>query len=117
MLFLAFAQTVNIYHYISVVLCCFEKQNEKHRNIKKRMALLENGAIDYQKQRLFFGGKLLRDRTAIYETRLQRNFVVQVILQDQPMPPNGAITTTSHLTTNNDHRNYSTPVELPIEQT
>jgi hypothetical protein len=53
------------------------------------------------------------DRTAVSETRLQRNFVVQVILQDQPMPPNGAITTTSHLITNNDHMNYSTPVELP----
>ena len=56
-------------------------------------------AIDSQTQRLFFGGKLLRklslpkkniiyyiflgDRTAVCETRLQRNFVVQVILQDQ----------------------------------
>ncbi|CAF5210953.1 unnamed protein product, partial [Rotaria magnacalcarata] len=52
------------------------------------------------------------DRVAIYETRLQRNFVVQVILQDQPMPPNGAITTTGHLTTSN-YNNYSTPVEFP----
>ncbi|CAF1217250.1 unnamed protein product [Rotaria sp. Silwood1] len=85
------------------------KPNEKIRNIKRRLAMLENGTIDTQTQRLFFGGKLLHDRTAIYETRLQRNFVVQVILQDQPMPPNGAITTTGHLTTNN----YSTPVEYP----
>ncbi len=61
------------------------------------------------------------DRTAIGETRLQRNFVVQVILQDQPMPPNGAITTTGHLTSNKDHASYSMPVEFPncsmIEQT
>ncbi|CAF2654011.1 unnamed protein product [Rotaria sp. Silwood2] len=88
------------------------KSNEKIRNIKRRLAMLENGAIDSQTQRLFFGGKLLHDRTAICETRLQRNFVVQVILQDQPMPPNGAITTTGHLTTNN-HTNYSIPVEFP----
>jgi len=56
---------------------------------------------------------LTGDRTAISETRLQRNFVVQVILQDQPMPPNGAITTTGHLITNHDHMNYS----IRIEQT
>ncbi|CAF0873042.1 unnamed protein product [Adineta steineri] len=89
------------------------KSNEKIRNIKRRLAMLENGAIDSQTQRLFFGGKLLRDRTAICETRLQHNFVVQVILQDQPMPPNGAITTTSHVTINKDHTSYSTPVEFP----
>lgn len=53
---------------------------------------------------------LLDDRITIGETRLQRNFVVQVILQDQSAPPNGAITTTGHITTNNS---YSTPIELP----
>ncbi len=36
------------------------KQNENIRNIKRRLAMLENGAIDSQTQRLFFGGKLLR---------------------------------------------------------
>jgi hypothetical protein len=36
------------------------KQNEKMRNIKRRLAMLENGVIDSQTQRLFFGGKLLR---------------------------------------------------------
>ncbi|CAF3340416.1 unnamed protein product [Rotaria socialis] len=90
----------------------FCKANEKIRNVKRRLAILENGAIDLQTQRLYFGGKLLHDRVAICETRLQRNFVVQVILQDQPMPPNGAITTTGHLTTSN-YNNYSTPVEFP----
>jgi hypothetical protein len=108
------------------------KPNEKVRNIKRRLAMLENGVIDSQTQRLFFGGKLLRmliyalssiykpfsfsfsgDRIAISETRLQRNFVVQVILQDQPVPPNGAITTTGHLMNHHDHVNYSVPVELP----
>lgn len=38
------------------------KQNEKMRHIKRRLALLENGDIDSQTQRLFFGGKLLRKR-------------------------------------------------------
>jgi hypothetical protein len=36
------------------------KSSEKIRNVKRRLALLENGAIDSQTQRLFFGGKLLR---------------------------------------------------------
>jgi hypothetical protein len=36
------------------------KSNEKIRNIKRRLAMLENEAIDSQTQRLFFGGKLLR---------------------------------------------------------
>lgn len=36
------------------------KANEKIRNVKKRLAMLENGNIDPQAQRLFFGGKLLR---------------------------------------------------------
>jgi hypothetical protein len=36
------------------------KSNEKIRNIKKRLAMLENGTIDSQTQRFFFGGKLLR---------------------------------------------------------
>jgi hypothetical protein len=36
------------------------KPNEKVRNLKRRLAMLENGAIDSQTQRLYFGGKLLR---------------------------------------------------------
>ncbi|CAF4719238.1 unnamed protein product, partial [Rotaria sp. Silwood2] len=90
------------------------KQNEKIRNIKRRLAMLENGVIDSQTQRLYFGGKLLRDRSVIWEARLQRNFVVQVILTDKPIPPNGAITTTSHLTMANGDRDHSNaiPVEL-----
>ena len=56
------------------------------------------------------------DRTAVWEARLQRNFVVQVILHDSPMPPNGALTTTSHVHTSTDHRQSTsnpTPVEVP----
>lgn len=50
----------------------------------------------------------------ISELRLQRNFVVQVILKEQTIEPNGALTTTSHsiTTTNNDY-NHSLPIELP----
>lgn len=36
------------------------KPNEKIRSIKKRLTALENGAIDSQVQRFFFGGQLLR---------------------------------------------------------
>lgn len=58
----------------------------------------------------------------MYDARLQRNFVVQVILTDKSiLPPNAITTTTSeHLTTINDHSN-TIPIELPhssvIEQT
>jgi len=69
------------------------KSNEKIRNIKRRLAMLENGDIDSQTQRLFFGGKILRDRSVINDARLQRNFVVQVILNDKPQTSSHAITT------------------------
>lgn len=59
---------------------------------------------------------MIDDRIAIGETRLQRNFVVQVILQEKSTPPNGALTTIGHLTSNN-HVNYSTPIELPDSST
>ena len=36
------------------------EQHEKMRQIKRRLAMLENGAIDSQTQRFFFGGKQLR---------------------------------------------------------
>jgi hypothetical protein len=36
------------------------KQNEKIRNVKRRLGMLESGVIDSQNQRLYFGGKLLR---------------------------------------------------------
>ena len=56
----------------------------------------------------------LGDRSMIQEARLQRNFVVQVILTDKPVSPSTAITTTDHLTTAADERNRSnsTAIEL-----
>ncbi|CAF1563158.1 unnamed protein product [Adineta ricciae] len=156
------------------------KQNEKIRHIKRRVALLENGDIDSQIQRFFFGGKLLRkplsnimylsktidifhvqsrqedeqqptltflitlcvqkylvpmhstiifevvssvmipivisDRSTVRDARLQRNFVVQVILTDKPVSSTNAITTTDHITPTTDdvkHSN-STSIEIPI---
>ncbi|CAF3697066.1 unnamed protein product [Rotaria socialis] len=90
------------------------KQNEKIRNIKRRLALLENGDIDSQAQRLFFGGKLLRDRSAVWEAHLQRNFVVQVVLTDKPVASTSAITTSDHLINADDKTDHSitTPVQL-----
>jgi hypothetical protein len=52
-----------------------------------------------EKKNLIF----LVDRSVIHEARLQRNFVVQVILTDKPIGPNDAITTTAPLTTVNNH--------------
>ncbi|UJR26695.1 hypothetical protein I4U23_008011 [Adineta vaga] len=91
------------------------KQNEKIRHIKRRLALLENGTIDSQTQRLYFGGKLLRDRSTLRDAHLQRNFVVQVILADKPITPNNAITTIDHLTTTvSDVKNSnSRSIEIP----
>lgn len=42
------------------------KSDEKIRNIKRRLAMLENGEIDAQCQRLFFGGRLLRKRSILF---------------------------------------------------
>lgn len=92
------------------------KQSEKFRTIKRRLAMLENGALDSHVQRFFFGGKLLRDRSTVSDARLQRNFVVQVILNEMPSTPNGAITTTSHMNTNSDSHvilSNPTPIEVP----
>ena len=44
--------------------------------------------------------------------RLQPNYVVQVVLQDQAMFPNGAVTTTNYLTTNKNPTDSSIPIEL-----
>lgn len=37
-------------------------------------------------QRWFFSGKLLTDRTRLQETKIQKDFVIQVII-NQPPPP------------------------------
>ncbi|CAF0722345.1 unnamed protein product [Didymodactylos carnosus] len=92
------------------------KQQEKIRNIKRRLATLEN--IDAQSQRLFFGGKQLNDRNTIEDIKLQRNFVVQVFItsiNDAPLPP---VTTTvantcTSLSSQNDYSNTSPAGSIP----
>lgn len=49
------------------------KQNDKIRTIKRRLAMLENGVIDSQVQRFFFGGKLLSKFQLISDTDVYFN--------------------------------------------
>lgn len=37
-------------------------------------------------QRWFFSGKLLTDRTRLQETKIQKDFVIQVIINQPPAP-------------------------------
>lgn len=52
--------------------------------LKKQLQAQEG--IDSAWQRWFFSGKLLTDRTRLQETKIQKDFVVQVIV-NQPLPP------------------------------
>ncbi|NWW51654.1 UBTD1 protein, partial [Pedionomus torquatus] len=52
--------------------------------LKKQLQAQEG--IDLAWQRWFFSGKLLTDRTRLQETKIQKDFVVQVII-NQPLPP------------------------------
>ncbi|KAM6203294.1 ubiquitin domain-containing protein 1 [Sarcoramphus papa] len=52
--------------------------------LKKQLQAQEG--IDVAWQRWFFSGKLLTDRTRLQETKIQKDFVVQVIV-NQPLPP------------------------------
>uniref|UniRef100_A0A8C0BW05 Ubiquitin domain containing 1 n=1 Tax=Buteo japonicus TaxID=224669 RepID=A0A8C0BW05_9AVES len=52
--------------------------------LKKQLQVQEG--IDLAWQRWFFSGKLLTDRTRLQETKIQKDFVVQVIV-NQPLPP------------------------------
>ncbi|KFP32006.1 Ubiquitin domain-containing protein 1, partial [Colius striatus] len=52
--------------------------------LKKQLQAQEG--IDLAWQRWFFSGKLLTDRTRLQETKIQKDFVVQVIV-NQPLPP------------------------------
>jgi hypothetical protein len=54
------------------------------------------------------------DRSVVWEARLQRSFVVQVILTDKPISSTSAITTTDHLTTINDNINQSNPTSVQL---
>lgn len=51
-------------------------------NAKRRLQSLEG--IDVYRQRWFFGGRLLGDKTKIEEAKLQTGFVVQVIITSLP---------------------------------
>lgn len=51
--------------------------------LKKQLQAQEG--IDMAWQRWFFSGKLLTDRTRLQETKIQKDFVVQVIV-NQPLP-------------------------------
>ena len=51
--------------------------------IKKKLYQTEN--VEPQKQRWFFSGKLLTDKMTIEETKIQKGYVVQVIIP-QPTP-------------------------------
>ncbi|CAF1453110.1 unnamed protein product, partial [Didymodactylos carnosus] len=100
------------------------KAQEKMRNIKRRLATLEN--IDAKSQRLFFGGKQLSDRTTVDEAKLQRNFVVQVVITSANEPLNmspllpttitAASTVSTSLLNQNDYSKTS-PIEsfLPLK--
>ncbi|XP_054765858.1 ubiquitin domain-containing protein 2-like [Lytechinus pictus] len=56
--------------------------------VKKRIHGMEN--VEPSRQRFFFSGKLLTDKTRVEEARLAKGFVVQVILsQPNPAPVDG----------------------------
>lgn len=52
--------------------------------LKRQLHSLEG--IEPSWQRWFFSGKLLTDRTRLQETKIQKDFVIQVII-NQPPPP------------------------------
>ncbi|XP_030630344.1 ubiquitin domain-containing protein 1 [Chanos chanos] len=53
--------------------------------LKKQLQAQEN--IDVGHQRWFFSGKLLTDKTRLQDTKIQKDFVIQVIV-NQPTPNN-----------------------------
>ncbi|XP_065153593.1 ubiquitin domain-containing protein 1a [Paramisgurnus dabryanus] len=55
------------------------------RQLKKQLEVQED--IDATCQRCFFSGKLLTDKTLLQDTKIQKDFVIQVII-NQPIFPN-----------------------------
>ncbi|XP_017569816.1 ubiquitin domain-containing protein 1 [Pygocentrus nattereri] len=53
--------------------------------LKKQLQAQEG--IEVAHQRWFFSGKLLTDKTRLQDTKIQKDFVIQVIV-NQPTPPN-----------------------------
>lgn len=52
--------------------------------LKKQLQAQED--IDLAHQRWFFSGKLLTDKTRLQDTKIQKDFVIQVIVNQQPTP-------------------------------
>ncbi|KTG39492.1 hypothetical protein cypCar_00002333 [Cyprinus carpio] len=55
------------------------------RQLKKQLKVQED--IDTAHQRWFFSGKLLTDKTRLQDTKIQKDFVIQVIVS-KPIVPN-----------------------------
>lgn len=53
--------------------------------LKKQLQAQED--IDATYQRWFFSGKLLTDKTRLQDTKLQKDFVIQVIVNPQALQP------------------------------
>ncbi|KAI3365074.1 hypothetical protein L3Q82_010186 [Scortum barcoo] len=53
--------------------------------LKKQLQAQED--IDAAHQRWFFSGKLLTDKTRLQDTKIQKDFVIQVIVNPQALPP------------------------------
>lgn len=51
--------------------------------LKKQLE--EQEEIDITRQRWFFSGKLLTDKTRLQDTKIQKDFVVQVIVNINPL--------------------------------
>jgi hypothetical protein len=60
------------------------KPNQTVASLKAYIS--ENFHIEPCNQRLFFGGKQLKDAKSIQKYRINKNFVVQVIVREQPLP-------------------------------
>ncbi|MEQ2219161.1 Ubiquitin domain-containing protein 1, partial [Xenoophorus captivus] len=63
--------------------------------LKKQLQTQED--IDVLHQRWFFSGKLLTDKTRLQDTKIQKDFVIQVIVSSQALrgPKPSLITTVS----------------------
>jgi hypothetical protein len=57
-------------------------QNDTIDDVKKKIFSLRQ--IDACRQRMYFGGKLLVDRVKVKDIKLEKNFVIQVIVRDEP---------------------------------
>lgn len=66
--------------------------------LKKQLHVQED--IDASHQRWFFSGKLLTDKTRLQDTKIQKDFVIQVIVNPQALRgPKLSPTTTTTTTT------------------